>query len=65
VRDAAGVTVLLAMVDPADVARAFATLRDGLVDAEVTRRALGLDDLVALGSLGGRLEAGTPSGPNG
>ena len=64
VRDAAGVTVLFAMVDPADVARANTALRDGLGDAEATRRPLGLDDLVALGSLGGRLTPGTPSGPH-
>ena len=52
-----GVTALLAMVDPADVARAHVALRDQLAPAEVTRRALPLDGLAALGPLAGRLDA--------
>ncbi len=64
-RDAAGVTVLLAMVDPADVARAYAALRDGLASADVRRRALGLDDLVVLGPLTDRLDACGETGPGG
>jgi len=52
-----GVTALLAMVDPADVARAHAALRDRLAPVEVTRRALPLDGLAALGPLTGRLDA--------
>ena len=41
-----GVTVLLAMVDPLDVGRAHVALHDGLASAEVSRRSLGLADLV-------------------
>jgi hypothetical protein len=63
VLDAAGLTVLLAMVDPGDVYRAHTALRSGLDDVEVTRRALGIDDLVALGSLGGRLTSVTAHDP--
>ena len=63
VRGATGVTVLLAMVDPVVVHRAHVALRDGLEGATVTRRDLGLDGLVALGPLGGRLSAGVPSDP--
>ena len=63
VRDASGVTVLLAMVDPVLVHRAHAALRDGLEGVTVTRRDLRLEDLVALGPLGGRLSAGVPSDP--
>jgi glycosyltransferase involved in cell wall biosynthesis len=63
-RGTAGVTVLFAMVDPADVTRAHGALRDGMSDAVVTRRALDLDGLAALGALGGRLEAcGAPEPP--
>jgi len=58
VADGDGLVALLAMVDPADVARVHAALRDGLPSAEVTRRALGLDGLAALGPLAGRLDAG-------
>ena len=64
VREASGVTVLLALVDPAVVARAHAALRDGLEGVTVTWRDLGLGDLVALGPLGGRLVAGVPSDPS-
>jgi hypothetical protein len=64
VRDRSGVTVLLAMVEPALVARAHAVLRDGLEGTTVTRRELGLEDLEALGPLGGRLSAGIPSDPS-
>jgi hypothetical protein len=56
VTDGPGVTALLAMVDPADVARAHAALRDRLAPLEVTRRALPLDGLAALGPLSGRLD---------
>jgi len=63
VRDAAGVTVLFALVDPADVTRSLDLLRDELGDAAVTRRALGIDDLVGLGSLGGRLLSTASAGP--
>ncbi len=65
VADGDGLVALLAMVDPADVARVHAALRSELTTAEVTRRALGLDGLAALGPLAGRLDAGgrpTPPG---
>ena len=58
VADGDGLVALLAMVDPADVARVHAALRAELTTAEVTRRALGLDGLAALGPLAGRLDAG-------
>ena len=51
-----GVTALLALVDPAGVARVHVALRDRLAPAEVTRRALSLDGLAALGPLAGRLD---------
>ncbi len=51
-----GVTALLAMVDPVDVARAHATLAGQLAPLQVSRRALPLDGLVALGPLAGRLD---------
>jgi len=54
--DGGGVTALLAMVDPADVARAHATLADRFARFEVSRRALPLEGLRALGRLGGRLD---------
>ena len=57
-----GVIVLLAMVDPADVARAHAALTEALAPFDVSRRALALDGLVALGPLAGRLDA-PPPGP--
>ena len=56
-------TALLAMVDPADVARAHAALRDRLAPVEVTRRALPLDGLAALGPLAGRLDVPTADRP--
>jgi len=56
VTEGRGVTALLAMVDPADVARVHAVLRDRLAPFEVTRRALPLDQLAALGPLAGRLD---------
>ncbi len=59
VHDQNGVTALLAMVDPADVARAHAALRDRLAPLEVTRRALPLAGLAALGPLAGRLDLPT------
>ena len=55
--DGVGVVALLALVEPADVARAHAALRDALAPAEVSRRALSLDGLAALGPLAGRLDA--------
>ncbi len=54
--DGRGVTALLAMVDPADVARAHTALRDRFTPLEVIRRALPLDRLAALGPLAGRLD---------
>jgi len=60
-----GVTALLAMVDPADVARAHAALRSALAPLEVTRRALALDGLAALGPLTGRLDHPGPAGAGG
>ena len=65
VADGDGLVALLAMVDPADVARVHAALRDELPSAEVTRRALGLDGLAALGPLAGRLDASGPPGASG
>jgi hypothetical protein len=62
VADGPGVTALLALVDPVDVARAHAALRDRLAPLEVTRRALALDGLAALGPLAGRLTV--PPGPD-
>ncbi len=56
VTEGRGVTALLAMVDPADVARVHAVLADRLAPFEVTRRALPLDQLAALGPLAGRLD---------
>ncbi|HZM57660.1 MAG TPA: dolichyl-phosphate beta-glucosyltransferase [Acidimicrobiales bacterium] len=61
---ATGVTVLLALVDPADVATAHAALADGLAPLEVTRRALALGGLAALGPLAGRLDP-PPAAPSG
>jgi dolichyl-phosphate beta-glucosyltransferase len=61
VADGPGVLALLAMIDPADVARAHAELRDRLAPLQVTRRALPLDGLAALGALTGRLDV--PSTP--
>ena len=49
--DGAGVTALLALVEPADVARAHAALRDGWPRADVTRRDLGSTAWPALGPL--------------
>jgi hypothetical protein len=63
VSDPSGVTVLCALIDPAIVATAHTALRDALSSADVSRRALGLDDLVGLGALAGRLDATGPSGP--
>jgi hypothetical protein len=51
-----GVTALLAMVDPVDVTRVHAALGAALAPLEVTRRALALDGLAALGPLAGRLD---------
>ena len=64
VRDPHRVTVLLAMVDPVDVGRAEAVLRDGLASAEVSRSDLGLADLVRLGPLAGRLQSIGLGGPS-
>ena len=57
------VVALLPLVEPADVARAHAALRDVLAPAEVTRRALGLDGLITFGPLAGRLDAPGRSDP--
>ena len=50
-----GVTALLALVDPANVAAVVADLADTCAPNEVTRRAFGLDQLISLGPLSGRL----------
>ena len=50
-----GVTALLALVDPADVAAVAGDLAESLAPDQVTRRAFGLDQLIGLGRLGGRL----------
>jgi glycosyltransferase involved in cell wall biosynthesis len=63
VTDGGGVVALLALVEPAEVARVHAALRDELAPAEVTRRALGLEGLATLGPLAGRLDAAAPSDP--
>lgn len=62
VDDGSGVVALLALVDPSDVARVHGSLRAELAPAEVTRRALGLDGLAALGPLAGRLDAAGATG---
>lgn len=51
-----GVTALLAMVDPADVARVHAALVERFASCDVTRRALSLEGLASLGPLHGRLD---------
>jgi len=57
------VTVLLPLVEPADVATVFSGLRAEFPSVEVTRRSLTLDGLAALGTLAGQLQAATdPSG---
>ena len=63
VADGDGFVALLALVDPPDVARAHLALGDALASAEVTRRALGLEALAALGPLAGRLDATGPADP--
>ena len=62
VADGTGVTALLAMVDPAVVARARTTLEARFAPFEVTREALPLEGLRALGPLAGRLDR--PGGPD-
>jgi len=62
VPDGDGVTALLALVGPADVARVHAGLVERFPALEVTRRALPIDGLRALGPLGGRL--GPPAPPD-
>ncbi len=57
------VTVLCALVEPAAVARAQTALDAGIDRAEVTRRALSLDDLVRLGPLGRGMDAGLRTDP--
>ncbi|MGA2835456.1 MAG: dolichyl-phosphate beta-glucosyltransferase [Acidimicrobiales bacterium] len=59
--DGRGVIVLLAMVDPARVALVHSALKDQLAPLDVTRKALGVDDLATLGPLSGRLGAAAPS----
>jgi hypothetical protein len=61
--DGNGVIALFAMVDLADVARAYAVLRERLAPLEVTRRALPLDGLAALGPLAGRLDVPAATDP--
>ncbi len=65
VADDRGAVILLAMVDPARVELAHATLQDQLAPLAVTRCALTIDDLIALGPLSGRLGAAAPSGAGG
>ena len=60
VPDRGGMTALLAMVDPADVSLAHAALRDQLAPLDVSRGALTLDGLTALGPLAGLLDATSP-----
>jgi hypothetical protein len=60
-----GVTALLAMVEPAEVARAYEDLRDRMAPFEVSRRALSLDGLASLGPLTGRLDVPAPPGVGG
>ncbi len=62
--DHLGVTALLAMVDPVDVARAHAALVDLLAPMAVSRRALPVDGLAALGPLAGRLDHPSATGPD-
>jgi len=62
VADGTGVTALLAMVDPAVVARARTALEGRFAPLEVSRTALPLDGLRALGPLAGRLDR--PGGPD-
>jgi glycosyltransferase involved in cell wall biosynthesis len=50
-----GVTALLALVDAADVTAVAADLVDTCAPDEVTRRAFGINQLIRLGPLGGRL----------
>ena len=50
-----GVTALLALVDPADVTAVAGDLAESFAPDQVTRRAFGLDQLIGLGRLGGRL----------
>jgi hypothetical protein len=59
-----GVTAFLALVDPADVAIAHSLLAKELAPLAVSRRALSIDRLAALGPLGGRLDV-TPPAPMG
>ena len=58
-----GVVALLAMIEPEEVARVFPVIRDELAPDQVSRRALGLSGLIALGPLSGRLEASGASTP--
>ena len=63
VRRGPSVSVLLPLVEPADVATVFSGLRAEFPSLEVTRRSLTLDGLAALGTLSGQLQAATdPSG---
>jgi len=58
--DGQGVVALLALVDPADVARAHTALAGRLAPRTVDRRALSLEGLAALGPLSGRLDPPAP-----
>jgi len=60
-----GVTALLAMIEPSEVARAHEELRGRLAPLEVSRRALPLAGLAALGPLAGRLDVPAPPAADG
>ena len=62
VDDGTGVVALLALIDPSDAERAHTALRERLAPAHVTRGALDLDGLNALGPLAGRLDDDVPPG---
>ena len=62
VPDGTGVVALLALIDPSDAERAHLALRERLAPAHVTRGALDLDGLHALGPLAGRLDDDLPPG---
>jgi hypothetical protein len=56
-----GVLVMLPLVPPADVALVFSALRAEFGSSTVTRRAMGIDALTALGPLHGRLDPPRPA----
>jgi glycosyltransferase involved in cell wall biosynthesis len=58
------ITALMALVEPSDVAQAFAALRAEFEPLEVGRRTLTLDALRSLGPLAGRLDGLHTEGPS-